>query len=928
MISIQRLNAQGKNKIGEAVVAYLMAVEYYVNGQGAKEETTRWGGKLAKELGLEGKEVSKEDMLQLARGYAPDGTALCKNAGEEPREVVKTDRQGNPKLDANGQPIKKLEGGHRVGFDLTFSAPKPVSLAFAIAQGEERDAILEAHRKAVAVGMQYLEEKVETRRGKAGKDVIQTQGVVFMQADHLSSRNLDMNIHTHTLVFGVSKGADGQWGTFDAAELYSHRRTADTIYQNELMLNMQALGYKVAIEREVNDDGKETGLLKYEIAGIGQDLCDRFSTRRAELLEYQELHGVDAQTACLATRRHKDEPSYTEMTAMWSRLLEDFEGQVPTVEQLKGEAANQFPERKTTQGVLERLHLSEAVFTDKDILHVLGQELAGQVRLDELKAKADEFKQTAGLQHIQPEKLADEDKGLTLAKRHTETRFAAPWMLDWEQEVVRRVEARKGEKHQSVPLAVVDRAIDEYQARKGFTLSDEQRKAVVNLTHEEHGVGLLEGFAGTGKTTVSDCYAAAFKAQGRNLMGVCVSNAAAQKLEHESQMPCMSVSRMLYRLDMGAREPEKGVRLTSRDVMVIDEAGMMDTDQTRRLLAYAQQAGAKVILQGDENQLQPVGAGSGLSLAKMAVEGTKLTEIRRQARQEDRDIAQMFYQRDASGAFVDVKKGERSKGDASAMGARILSALDKRGCLDDYENQKDAMSALVGDYLANPTDVRQKLVLGHSRQEVALLNENIRNGLKTSGAVGAADVELEVKDQGKKARLLMAHGERIRFTDTNRQLGVVNGSEGVVQSIKPNDAKGGFDIAVRLESDIKNVNGRLVSFNTQDYNALAHNYATTVHKAQGAGKEHVYHLCNPSMMDNHSSLVAFTRLTKGDYRMYGTTDDMERLRDRFALERLKTTALGEGVQKPATMHIEQGSVAERLKALQEHSAKHDQFLAR
>lgn len=187
---------------------------------------------------------------------------MCQNAGEEPQLVIKRDRWGNVRLDDDGKPMEKWEGGHRVGFDLTISAPGDVSVAFALANDQERLAILQAHRQACAVAMGYMESKVETRRGKQGKNVIDTQGLVWTAADHTSNRNLEPDLHTHHLVYGVTKGEDGEWSTFDAIELYRHRHAADHLYKAEIYTAMKALGYNIHRERELDVQGRETGSIR------------------------------------------------------------------------------------------------------------------------------------------------------------------------------------------------------------------------------------------------------------------------------------------------------------------------------------------------------------------------------------------------------------------------------------------------------------------------------------------------------------------------------------------------------------------------------------------------------------------------------------------------------------------------------------------
>lgn len=894
MISIQRLNARGQNQRGDAVVDYLIKTErldtgYYADSDQPELETMRYGGKLAADpdINLLGKPVTKEVMLQLAGGFSPDGTPLCKNAGAAPTETIKKDRNGNARLDENGQEIRVLQGGHRVGFDLTFTPPKPVSMAFAIGEGQDRIDVLEAHRRAVAKTMDWLEEKVETRRGAGGKEVMGVEGLIYSQHDHLSNRNLEPNIHTHTLVYGVAKGEDGKWGTFDAREIYRHRMAADAIYKNEVAANMRELGYDITTQRQVDEEGNETGRVEYRIAGISDELCEKFSTRRQQILDYQEEHGVDAQTACLATRKHKEEPAFDEMEAMWKSTMASMEDEIPTIEQIKQTRGTQF-EPDSDEKVLEKLHSNEAVFCEHNLVERLALEHAGRIRFDELMEKVDAFKQRAGLVRIEPERVAAEDAATKPGRIHTEDRFAAPWMIEWEKEIVHRVGARNNEDHQKVDPALVAGGIDKFQAKAGFQLSDEQRRAVEHITAETGGVALLSGFAGTGKTTVSDCYSQILRSDGRRMMGICVSNAAAKKLQAESGMECMSVAKFLTRVEHGKHQ------VKPQDVIVVDEAGMLDTNQTRKILGHADKAGAKVIMQGDVMQLQPVGAGSGMSLAKMATGDVKLTEVRRQSRVEDRDLVRQFY-----GADLDLKKGTRSRRETHELGRELMKGLEQRNCLEEFNTRPQALKALVDDYLADPEIAREKLVLAHTNEDVAMANDAIRQGLKAKGEIQAGGITMEVisKGKGKRERMEVAKGDRVRFTKAEPKLGVINGSAGEVIGIQANTRRGGHDLTLAMEE------GQTLQMNTQDCPHLAHNFATTVHQAQGAGKRQVYHMAHTGMMDNHSALVAFSRLTKGNYRMYGTSDEFETMHERLGLERLKGTALDAGVrQDPVQQH--------------------------
>jgi len=893
MINVIALTAQGTdNKSGAAVIEYLMATEYYLDKDGATQDTMAWGGKMAAHLNLLSAAVTRETMSKLAEGFDPlTGKALCQNAGHKGRVRPKVDKNGDAVMNAQGKPEVVVVGGHRVGYDVTVSSPKDVGILFAMESPEKRDAVLKAHQAASATAMNRLESMVETRRGKGGKDVIGVDGLVWSSHQHFAGRDLDMDLHTHHLVYGVALGADGKESTFDAVEIYRHARAMDEIYKLELYKNLQGLGYQVEHVRELDDDGKETNRTYARLAGIDQDVIDHFSKRRKALLEYAEQHGVTDQQANKATRKHKHEPTYGELVEHWQEALKGFE---LTPESLKAAQGNlDAVEHKSDAELLELLHQNEAMFNGIDLVRVLGMEYAGKLEAAGLDARIEQFKQNNGLVLVNAERLADEDRGLTLARKHTEDRFCAPWMLEAEQAVVGIATRRANETQHHASPETVKRVIADYEQAKGFQLSQEQRVAVNHICRGSGGVANLSGLAGTGKTTISELYKGALESEGMVLLGVCVSNKAAQKLEAESGMPSTSMAQMLFDLDEGKR------LLQPNDVIVIDEAGMVDTRDTRALLAHAEKAKAKVILQGDAEQLQPIGAGSGFQLTKKAVGDVKLTEIRRQARQEDRETAMGFYARDENGKVIDLKKGTRSRQQTLDMGEEQKKRL--MDAIVEAHSQEKSIERLVTDYFKNKAPLDDKLVLAHSRAEVGALNAGIRQGLKERGGIGPDEVVVEGRVNGRKFDLALAEGDRIMFTTKSKQLGVVNGSQATIQSIKPSRA-GGYDITGTLRSENPRENGRKVVWNTHEHKAVVHDYAVTVHKSQGQGKREVFHLMNLGMMDNASSLVAFTRLTKGSYKLYGTYDDVEQLNTRLGLERLKATVLDAGVkERPAAI---------------------------
>lgn len=901
MINVTTLkrNASGTQG-GCASIDYLLAQElarekarqvvgYYDLPAPSEAAESRFYGGLAKHLGLAEKCATKELMLPLTDGFDPTTKRkLCHNAGDRGQIRVRKDKTGKP-LQKDGKDVTYLAGGHRIGYDLTHSAPLDVSVAFALASDPaEKEAIHAAHRNAVQRAMEAFEAMSETRRNKAGKDVIGVDGLIWSSHHHYAARadeatgEMGPNLHTHNLLYNLSLGADGQEASLDASEIFRYRKSMDEVYKTELYQGMKALGYEVDRIRELDDDGQETGRVFARIAGLDEEVTDRYGNRRKELLAYAAKHNVSNQEATLATRKDKDEPPYHELIEHWQETLKGFDVSTESLKQAKGNAHEM--EHKSAAELLERLHDKDAIFCDHNLIEILGQEYAGSVSVPKLYELVEAFKQDSGLVRVNPMQLHDDDKGDSLARRHTQERYCAPWMLKIEQEVVANAIERAKETHHHVAQADLDRVVEDYEKTKGFQLSKEQC-AALNHIARSGGVCNLSGLAGTGKTTIAECYKAAFESQGFQLQGVCVSNAAAEKLEAESGMSSVSMAQMLYDLDKGK------IQFRKTDVIVVDEAGMVDARDTHKLFWHASKAGAKVIMQGDLEQLQSIGASSGMALTKSAVGDVKLTEIRRQGKQEDRETALSFYATDQNGQIIDLKKASRSRAQTLDKGNQLKARLLDN--IRETATEKEAREQLLHEYFEDPTPPEEKLVIAHTRADVAALNDGIRAGLKERGQLDKDEVVIEARDKGRKFDLALSKGDQILFTAKNKDLGVINGTQAVVEQIKPS-RKGGHDITVSIRSETKD-NGRRVTFNSHEMKALAHRYAGTVHKSQGQGKREVYHLANLGMLDNHSALVAFTRLTKGSYRMYATSDDVERLNERLGLERSKETVLGAGL---------------------------------
>lgn len=885
MMRIKRIDSHGGDNANSDSLKYLMATEYYLGHDDEHHTTARWIGTGAATLGLDGSRVvTLEDMGKLASGFDPiTGRSLSESAGKQAVWVAKKDKDGNPLLDKDGKELGYWRGGHRIGFDCTFSSPKSLSIVFARAEGEERERIVAAHRTAVERALGVMEQIIETRRGHAGAEVIPVKGLVASGHTHFSAREadgaIDMQLHEHVLVYGVAQGEDDAWKGWDAKELYANQRMLGALYRAELAKQVQALGYGITKRPEVDADGRTTGEVYWEVRGVSQEMCDHFSGRTKQIEAYKREHGGGHEEATLATRTEKDEPPFPELDAIWQTRLNAYCERVPGTftharELLGRESAVQMA---TDADILSTLHEHEAVWTKQDLAAQIAREQVGVLDIAGAMKEADAFVARNDLVEINPERK-DPDRPSNGARRHTEPRYAARWWVeDLEEKMVHGAVARKDDKSMAVPQKTIDAAVAEFEKERGYTLLPEQRAAVEHLCGTG-GVSILSGRAGTGKTTITDVVVRAFRADGREVIGCSAAWDAARKLESETGMESFSTARLLQDLDHGRR------KLTDRSVVIMDEAGMAGTYDIARLSAHVHAAGCKFIPEGDDQQLQPVAAGGGFRLLADTLGDAKLTTNQRQHAEEDKALVEKHY--DTNGERYRTRKAQQEQG------AALLQMMESRGQIEHFDTKDEAINSLVTDYLASPSKVKDKIVMAGTRADVQRLNYAIRSGMQERGGVSKDEVFTDVVDGGTKRCIPLAVGDRIRFGKRDEELGLVNGSVGMVQAIHTR-ASGNVRLDVKLDGDLASERGRIVKIDTSTFDHFGYAYAGTVHRSQGQTKDEAFQLATAGMTDRHLSLVAASR-ARDRYKLYGAEGDLETLADRLGMDRLRVNALEEG----------------------------------
>lgn len=382
----------------------------------------------------------------------------------------------------------------------------------------------------------------------------------------------------------------------------------------------------------------------------------------------------------------------------------------------------------------------------------------------------------------------------------------------------------------------------------GARLSDEQRRAVEYVTGPER-IAVVVGFAGAGKSTMLAAAREAWEAQGYQVHGAALAGRAAEGLEESSGI----ASRTLASWDRSWQNERH--QLGRGDVLVVDEAGMVGSRQLARFVGEAEVRGAKLVLVGDHEQLQAIGAGASFRAIAETVGHVELSDIRRQRE---------GWQREASVAFATHRTAEG------------LAAYRAAGAIRLAGDMAEARAAIVREYLAD-RDQRPdgtRVAMAHRRADVRALNEEIRSALQERGELARVRPSDEIGDgpphaqerpraliyQTSDGKREFAEGDRIVFLENNRDLGVKNGMLGTVEAVEPGRVVARLDGATRVAGS--GDYARAVSVSMDTYSAIDHGYATTIHKNQGATVDRAYVLASGTM-DRHLTYVAMTRHREG-----------------------------------------------------------------
>lgn len=347
-------------------------------------------------------------------------------------------------------------------------------------------------------------------------------------------------------------------------------------------------------------------------------------------------------------------------------------------------------------------------------------------------------------------------------------------------------------------------------------LSEEQRTAIAHACGPER-IAAVIGRAGAGKTTMMKAAREAWETAGYRVVGGALAGKAAEGLSSEAGIASRTLSSWELAWSKG-RHP-----LDDRTIFVLDEAGMVSSGQMGLIVDTVTRSGAKLVLVGDPEQLQPIVAGAAFRAIAERIGYAELETIYRQREQ---------WMRDAS---LDLARGKMAK---------AVEAYRSKGRLIGAELKDQAVSQLIADWNRDYDPARTTLILAHLRRDVSMLNEKARAMLVERGIVAEGFV-FRTEDGDRR----FAAGDQIVFLKNEGALGVKNGMLGRVVEAAPN----------RITAEIgEGEHRRRIVVESRFYGNVDHGYATTIHKAQGATVDRVKVLASLSL-DRHLAYVAMTR---------------------------------------------------------------------
>ncbi len=809
--------------------------DYYTrDGEDDQPVPSRWHGSpdLLRSLGLDPEEsVQRSDLRAVMQGFSPLSDEPLRPAGSNGTRVA--------------------------GVELMMAPPKSVSALWATTDPYRRAQLEAAHRGAVASALARTEREVALVRRKSGGVVRFERAKSLLAAEfvHTTSRLAqdqeagaipDPQLHSHLVVFAAER-SDGELAAVESRRLYRSARESGAWYRAELATALRELG--LPIERRTGRNGRY-----FEVRGVPEALASRWSSRsedvdRAARL-FRQRYGREPRAGelgslTIATRGSKSAADRLDVNEAWRAAGEEHGLSAERSEQLfEGRSISNRERVDLRAELLAEVTRERAMIDDRELRAKAYELAAGACRPEQADRLVDELARSGHLVRL--------EEGMWTTRR----------LREMEQATVQIAERRANENAAPISEASLKQARREVGKEIHGSLSAEQRQALETITGPG-AVSVLVGRAGTGKGVVLSAAARAWQLEGYEAIGTAVAGATAQRLGEDAQLD------RSYTLDGLCNGVEKcRIQPGPKTVVVIDEAGMADTERLARLTEVTAASRSKLVLAGDAAQLGPIGAGGLFEQLRDRVPSAELTVVHRANHDWERR------------AWEQVRNGEPGP---------ALAQYEAHDRLHVHDTRAQAAEAMVDDW----DEARRSLPVGKavmitdaSNTERDQINAMAQERRAEARELGSHQVELPGKPYGLRA------GDEVVFSAQFHPFGqkrIENGIAGtVIDTARHSD---------RVTIETHEREPREVQVNTAEFSDLNLGYAVHVYKAQGITAEASGFLTGGWQTDREHAYVALSRARERTQVFVAREDLGEQGIDAGAIERLSERMRRSGAQE-------------------------------
>lgn len=859
-------------------------------------------GGLATTLGLKDEFLTLDLWKDISNGYCPAevlpaDSPFHSQVIDTPRgRMLKLMKQASPMDELGTYRADKAAKDRRIGTEFLFGLGENTSnaltaLAIADPTVEKRFAEI-AKRIFTDVIVPQMELDSYVRKGKDGTEIDYASELLVVIHQHIENRGTETSgpepfRHFHVGVMNMALREDSEEIMSLMNDLIcKNKENYTALFQKELKPALErefGLSFKpIYLDEDLQNEyleDSERNITSWDVEDkfLPQSLRESLGSRRKEMEEFMRANGHSGQLAMEIARKEsreeKTELSPSELKADWAKWYAEHGFSAESMKQhLNFEQTYaeepELPDPKVLFNNFIRKH-KEVAFSESQWSAHCVKQLLGICSGDRALRYAAEAFENECLLVMTPEKYEyyqDFIEGRVVDPHEYKQKqirygrdvlFTTKTIKAMEDYAIESSKARQHETQFSFDKNEVTSAIMRFEAKKtkefgkAFKFAKGQKEAAIACLTESGSIISVAGRAGSGKSTLLQVVVEEYKARGFQVFGTSTSDQATKELANSTGM---KQNEFMNSAELFLKLSKDKVKLTSKTVIICDEAGMADTETFYKLVKASNEAGAKLILCGESQQLQSIGAGGLYRTFNERFVTKAVTEINRQRESRDRDMVEDF---------------------ACGRAEKAIDSLHRNGNLVIKKTNQGRLAQLVQDYTSDPSEYKDKFIVAATNMDVDSVNDAVRAELKKTGKLEGEEVRIEGKDGIFRSYCV---GDRIIFTKkqttdnaentsqkiSNSQTGSVIGITHFESSGKPSA------LHVQLDDGTKHF------LNVKKKLNFKHGYASTVHKSQGSTRESVFYWVSPTLNNLHSAYVACSR-HKGKLLMYLSEDMVEKM---------------------------------------------------